>query len=97
MHSVENELWTEKPIFAVIFFELDASGPTFVTVSFSNRFAKFCLLFLAVLWHIVADSTVFIEVVTAGCDVDATVWGEDHHSGLTAAAGCLAAVARAWL
>ena len=36
MYSVENELWTEKPIFAVVFFELDASGPALVTVSFSN-------------------------------------------------------------
>ena len=53
-------------------------------------------MLLAVLWHVDADRTVSIEVITARGNVDVVVLGEDHHSGVATAVWSLAAIAGSW-
>ena len=97
IYSVMDELWTEKSILAVILFELDAPSPALIAISFTNRLAELCFLFLAVLWHIVANGSILVEIVTTRCDMDTSIWCKYHHSRLTAAVGSFASIAGAWL
>ena len=74
IRSVEYEFWTEEPILAVILFELDAPSSTLIAISFTNRLAELCFLFLTVFWHICTNSPILVEIVAAGCDMDTSVW-----------------------